>query len=859
MASFNKIPMFSKEDYDDWKIRMQAHLAAQDDDMWYVITDGPIKILNVNTAAATTEGAPQMVEKHRSEWAAEDKKKANPDNTKENKLTVAIQKFDNAKTKPGETLVEFDERFSGIIIELTSLGKKYSNREIALKVMRALPRKWDVKTIAVRESKDLNKLELHDLFTDLKVYEFELGIRTEEEPSTSQQTKALAATTVTLPVEEYTSKKSAEQLSNDAMSLFVKKFSKFMRKNQSQMNKPHFNKDHTDDGQACFNCGKKGHFIAECNRPRTDEKKSKDRRWVKDNKRFIKKKNQRESEKSISEESSSESEDEKVECLMAKEDQESTDEMVFDFNSVEFTREDLVTSLHEMVNEFKGLSQQFSETKTEKQKLKNKLTLSSCSQQKEVDSLKKPVGDRIGLGYSISECSTSGEPTQPLQEKDNLKPIKFVRSSAVYEHDKREDQGTQNVNLENNKRRCGLGYVEIENAKSNRSWLRRRPNTTGLGWASRESSSTGYHSKTRHNHYHNSRPVQKRYRLSENDRWSKQHTEKEKTLHTPSDYADNNTHFRTHHEKSFRIIQISKKRKLEESIWFLDSGCSRHMTGNKDLLSEVINYKGLTITFGDNSKGRAVGKGKIIHDKIIIKDVLLIENLCYNLISISQLCDSGYTVEFQKLIFTVKTAAGNIMLTGLREQNTFKVKWNDDCLSALTCFIALNGNKNLLWHKRLNHLNFKSIATISKLKLVSGLPNIDFAKDRICNACQLGKQVRSSFKSKRRNSSARCLELLHMDLFGPIPVMSLGGKKYTLVVINDFSRFTWVIFPNSKDQTATHLIKLLKRLQNEKSEAVDRIRSDRGIEFLNQILSSYLEDHGIKHELSAARSPQQTE
>ncbi|XP_075479472.1 uncharacterized protein LOC142520362 [Primulina tabacum] len=229
MASFNKIPMFSKEDYDDWKIRMQAHLAAHDDDMWFVITDGPMKIMKVNTAVGTTEGAPQMIEKHRSELTTEDKKKANLDNVakdilyktldknmfakiktcttaneiwekltqlcegndqiKENKLTVAIQKFDNAKMKPGENLAEFDERFSSIIIELISLGKEYSNREIALKVMRALPREWDVKTIAMRESKDLNKLELHDLFADLKAYEFELGIRTEEEPSATQQTR----------------------------------------------------------------------------------------------------------------------------------------------------------------------------------------------------------------------------------------------------------------------------------------------------------------------------------------------------------------------------------------------------------------------------------------------------------------------------------------------------------------------------------------------------------------------------------------------------------------------------------------------------------------------------------------------
>ncbi|XP_073120226.1 uncharacterized protein [Henckelia pumila] len=158
-----------------------------------------------------------MVEKSRAEWSTEDKKKkANLDNvakdilyktldvnmfsniktcftakkiwekltqlcegndqTKENKLTVAIQKFDNAKMKPGEAMAEFDERFSNIICEHISLGKIYTNHEIALKVMRALPREWDVKTITMRESKDLRKLELYDLFSDLKSYEFELGI-----------------------------------------------------------------------------------------------------------------------------------------------------------------------------------------------------------------------------------------------------------------------------------------------------------------------------------------------------------------------------------------------------------------------------------------------------------------------------------------------------------------------------------------------------------------------------------------------------------------------------------------------------------------------------------------------------------
>ncbi|KZV17473.1 hypothetical protein F511_41923 [Dorcoceras hygrometricum] len=150
------------------------------------------------------------------------------DETKENKLTVAQQKYEAIKMKDGETMAEFDESFSAVVIELNSLGKEYNNRELVLKVMRALPKEWDVKTMAMRESKDLNKMELHDLFANLKAYEFELETRSEAGPSTSQPTKALAATTAE-PCSPST-RKSADQLSDDVMSLFVKKFGKYLRR-----------------------------------------------------------------------------------------------------------------------------------------------------------------------------------------------------------------------------------------------------------------------------------------------------------------------------------------------------------------------------------------------------------------------------------------------------------------------------------------------------------------------------------------------------------------------------------------------------------------------------------------------------
>lgn len=112
MAYFNKIPIFSKEDYDDWKIRMKAHLAAQDDDMWYVITDGPMKILKANTAISITSGGPQMVEKPRPEWTSEDKKKANLDNMAKDILYKTLDKNMFSKIKTCSTAKEIWEKLT---------------------------------------------------------------------------------------------------------------------------------------------------------------------------------------------------------------------------------------------------------------------------------------------------------------------------------------------------------------------------------------------------------------------------------------------------------------------------------------------------------------------------------------------------------------------------------------------------------------------------------------------------------------------------------------------------------------------------------------------------------------------------
>ncbi|XP_047320557.1 putative uncharacterized protein DDB_G0271526 [Impatiens glandulifera] len=178
--------------------------------------------------------------------------------------------------------------------------------------------------MAMRESKDLNKMELHDLFADLKAYEFEINSRNEDEPSTSVSTKVLvnaeeshAATTM----------KSAKQISNDAMSLFIKKFGKFMNKTHSNSNSNNNNyKSDSKDNLKCFNFDKLGHLKEDYRKPKMDDKKSHDKKNKKDLKALLAEDKKRKWADSDSDDNSSnESEDECIKCFMDNNDEVNQD------------------------------------------------------------------------------------------------------------------------------------------------------------------------------------------------------------------------------------------------------------------------------------------------------------------------------------------------------------------------------------------------------------------------------------------------------------------------------------------------------------------------------------------------------
>ncbi|GJZ00948.1 putative ribonuclease H-like domain-containing protein [Tanacetum coccineum] len=163
----------------------------------------------------------------------------------------------------------------------------------------------------------------------------------------------------------------------------------------------------------------------------------------------------------------------------------------------------------------------------------------------------------------------------------------------------------------------------------------------------------------------------------------------------------------------------------------------------------------------------------------------------------------------------------------------------------------------MLWHRRLGHINFKNINKLVKDNLVRGLPTKHFENDQTCVSCLKGKQHRASYKSKVLNPITKLLFMLHMDLFGLTFMSSLMHKKYCLVVIDDYSRFTWVLFLTTKDETSEILKNFIKEIENLVDKKVKIIRSVNGTEFKNKVIDDFCREKGIKREYSVARTPQQ--
>ncbi|GJT99057.1 retrovirus-related pol polyprotein from transposon TNT 1-94 [Tanacetum coccineum] len=248
---------------------------------------------------------------------------------------------------------------------------------------------------------------------------------------------------------------------------------------------------------------------------------------------------------------------------------------------------------------------------------------------------------------------------------------------------------------------------------------------------------------------------------------------------------------------------------IREPIWYLDSGCSKSMTGVKSYLHKYVEQPGPKLVFGDNSSCITEGYGSINYGGEVFTKVVFVNGLKYNLISISQLCDTKYIVQFDDKQGTIFNANKEIVLIAPRRNDVYVLDMSSLTLNEACFFAKASESVKWLWHKRLSYLNFKNINKLAKQNKVLGLPSLVYSKYKPCTTCENGKHHRASFKTKQ-----------NFSIF-----------------------FIWICL----DQI----------IENQNDVKVKQIRTDNGIKFRNHELESFCDEKGISQNFSSPYTPEQ--
>ncbi|GJR96422.1 retrovirus-related pol polyprotein from transposon TNT 1-94 [Tanacetum coccineum] len=279
--------------------------------------------------------------------------------------------------------------------------------------------------------------------------------------------------------------------------------------------------------------------------------------------------------------------------------------------------------------------------------------------------------------------------------------------------------------------------------------------------------------------------------------------------------------------KSKTNVPVSKSKVLKYIVqivlWYLDSSCSKHMTGDHSQLTNFVNKFLGTIKFRNDHVEKILGYGDYQIGNVTISRVYYVKGLGHNLFSVGKFCDLNLEVAFRQHTYFICNLEGVDLLTGSQGNNLYTLSLGDMMASSPIYLLSkASKTKSWLWHRRLSHLNFGAINHLARHGLVRGLPKLKFEKDHLCSACAMGKSKKKPHKPKSEDINQEKLYLLHMDLYGPMRVASVNGKK-------------------SKDEAPDFIIKFLKMIQVRLKVPVQRIRIDNGTEFVNQNLHEYYE------------------
>ncbi|MCO5607010.1 hypothetical protein L7F22_061201 [Adiantum nelumboides] len=257
---------------------------------------------------------------------------------------------------------------------------------------------------------------------------------------------------------------------------------------------------------------------------------------------------------------------------------------------------------------------------------------------------------------------------------------------------------------------------------------------------------------------------------------------------------------------------------------------------------------------GDNHEIPVSGSGRITlfsttptDPKFRSVEALYVPDMAFNLLSVTSLDSQGADVHFGggKVLIT-DSATGHVLAGGERDGSLFR----------LTVLLSTTAVSSSIWHARFGHLCYQQLQQAARDSLVEGLPTVR-SPTGICEPCQLGKQHRVAFPKQASTRASAPLALVHTDLCGPMSTSSLSGLCYMLVLVDDFSRYTWVSFMKLKSEAFGSIRDWKAMVEKEKDLKVKSIRSDRGGEFLSENFTRWCKSEGIRRQLTTPYTPSQ--
>ncbi|KAL0360218.1 UNVERIFIED_CONTAM: Copia protein [Sesamum radiatum] len=336
------------------------------------------------------------------------------------------------------------------------------------------------------------------------------------------------------------------------------------------------------------------------------------------------------------------------------------------------------------------------------------------------------------------------------------------------------------------------------------------------------------------------------------------HYKSECRTNLSKEYGEKSNFAETAGEEVCLMTQCQGK-ESSKSVWYLDTACSNHMSGDKSAFSNLDEAYHDKVKLGDESRISIMGKGEVTilnkdNTNETIFNVFFVPDLKTNLLSVGQLLENGYELSFKGGACEIRDSKSVLIAEATRTENRmFPLYLN---ITSHKCFSVRMNDDVWLWHFRYGHLNFGGLRTLQQKNMVIGLPKIT-PPIEVCEECMISKQHRNKFPKGKSWRAKGILDLVHSDICGPIKPISNGGKSYLITFTDDFSRKTWVYFLQEKSEAFLAFKSFKARVENESERSIKVLRTDRGGEYCSNEFETYCDNHGIRRELTTAYTPQQ--